>query len=436
MEFKFLKSKKLVVGVVLVTLLVVLFSFDEELNPEIPKLIESINTEVSTAENGMVFLLGMGTNTNKTPYEIGLERIQNYHLRKEPSYAEAYDPLEDSSSEMWLPELEGGEDVSNLMCYFLESECLHLVWINRSEIPSLIEEHADYLDVVNQLIEYETFRPVVMPNISAPMVFHNNSLFSHKLKLLEIVHFFAIQDYSSAFTELTKLIQLHQNLLAQSPQLIVKVVAIVQYQATLEVAAFLLTKTDSSNINVWEGVETSLTQFEPSVASQQRQFSVEFVGMVNAIKETTELNGESIDVGPFHLTQSLAYKPNMTINLLYKTLMGSVNTYEWSNGRIERTKPKREKGEMAPLQITNYVGSLLVRTAVPRFLDIESDILELYFRNKVLQASIDARKKFKAPKVDQIDIISPYTGLQAFLKNEKLCVDPAADESEDLCFYF
>ena len=434
MDFKFSKRKLLIAFLLLSAISFYFLDSDEEVDPSAAELIKTINSEISTENNGMVFLLGMWTAQELSPYQVGLSRIENFELTRTQPNSDRYNPLEDYKSEMWLEEIDD-EAISPITCNFREKPCVEFVWSNASEIPALLGQYEIYLNRLDQLLQYESFSVPTKPHISSPMVFHQAYTFAVKLKLLEIVNFAKSGDFSSAATNLSELIELNLNLLENSPDLFTKVIAVVHHEQTLEIAAFLLTKTPKQNVEAWRETIDVASQFKTTAASNKRQLGIELVAFINAIHAHPEFLNFHDDSGIQFLPKSLLYKPNMTLNLFFETLMKSVDVYVWKEGKIQLVKTLDEKQKRPSTQLTNFIGSTFVQVATPRYLNIEREILELYFRNEVYKASFKERLN-GLPITDKTNIKSPYTGKNAYSKDGLLCADGDINKPETLCFYF
>ena len=435
MEFSLKKNKFWVTAVVAVATCVYFLSIDEPLNPQVPTLVETAQSEVTVENNGMVYLLGMWIASDESPYDVGLKRIQNSKLMAGKLDSKQFEPLEDSNSDIWLTELSDGEDVSELTCHYLQNDCLRNIWNRTNEIPVLIETYRLYLDRLEQLMGYERFSPPIEPSFSEPMIFYGSLIFSAKLKLLEVIYLAKNGEISRSSSELAELVRLNVNLLKNSPNVMTKVIASVQHEITMEVAAFLLSKTSNSNIRYWETAVTESSKLQPPMVSLKRPLAFEFVAMINSIRD--ELGAEAVgNHGQKNYTYSLAYKPNMTTNLLYEAYLDSFDSYTWSDGMIVSQRVKPSKRELPEIQYTNYVGSLLARTAIPRYLDVEDHFLEVYFRSIVLKHSFEFRQSGIAKVLTEVTLSSPYSGKQAYFKNGMLCMDNDTESQEPLCFYY
>lgn len=408
---------------------------DEPLNPQVPTLVETVRSEVTLEDNGMVYLLGMWIASDESPYDVGLKRIRKSKLMVGKLDSKQFEPLEDSNSEIWLTELGDGEGVSELTCHYLQNDCLRSIWNRTDEIPELIETYRLYLDRLEQLMGYEKFSPPIEPSLSKPIASHGSLIFSAKLKLLEVIYFSKNGEISRASSELAELIKLNVNLLKNSPNVMTKVIASVQHELTMEVAAFLFSKTSNSSIKYWETALTESSKLEPSMMSLKRPLAIEFVAIINSFRD--ELGAETIgNHGQKSYTFSLAYKPNMTTNLLYEVYLDSFDFYTWNDGMIVSQRIKPARRELPEIQYTNYVGSLLARTAIARYLDLEDHFLEVYFRSVVLKQSFEFRHSGIANDSTGVTLFSPYSGKHAYFKDELLCVDNSTESQEPLCFYY
>jgi hypothetical protein len=169
--------------------------------------------------------------------------------------------------------------------------------------------------------------------------------------------------------------------------------------------------------------------------SNERIVSAEFVLLMNSMLELE--SSESYDIPTYlnALPFLWLYKPNRTNNLLFDSLHEGVNVYQWRDNRIVQVKPNRLKPDDIPLQWTNIVGSMLVKTTVPRFLDLESSALELYFQHQFYQSIYLRRVNEESITLDELDTVSPYSGNRAFRQGKKVCVDGEPESAEPICLY-
>ena len=415
--------------IALVTVIVSSYCFyrDELINPQIQPLIEDAHNEITLDNNGMVYLLGMFA-ANEAPYTVGLRRIENFKSRRGQSIPTSDDPLESIDSDYWLPKLADSETESSLFCHYLESEYLQYIWANTEAIPALLDTNRIYIDRLEQLMQFEKFSPPIKPDISAPQIFHSSTLSSVKLKLLEVIYLAKHSEITEASIQLQQLIRLNINLLNSSPGIMTKVIASVQHEISLEVAAFLLKKTSTESLFHWQPMVSESSRLKPESMSLLRPLMFDYIAVHFAIQNISSAKRNWFD--------RLTFKPNMTANLLYDYYLNSADLYSWNDGLIKANYVTSPRENSPNTQFTNYTGSKLVQLAAPRFLDIEDNFLEVYLRSIVLQQSFNHRSGETIDLENNESLFSPYTGKRAYRADDKLCVERKTTSEEPLCFYF
>lgn len=433
-------KKAVWITTIVILALIYWFNQDDPLNENIPRVLAKINAEVSSENNGMVYLLGMWAKEPHEPYTVGMNRLENYQTYTQQSdFSEKAQQLEHPNSSYWLNEPDFDSD-NPIQCRLREPACVQTLWNNRSAFSSYLQEYSLYLERVSALMRYEEFVATSTPNLFSPLVFHQATQFAIKLKLMQIMLMADQGEYLAASAELSRLIGLNIRILENSPDIITKVMFLVFQEVTLDVASFLLANTPIANSQVWEKVSVIASTIDPEKASIHRQQLFEFVAIVNSIKQSQAQGQWGVDLSSDEQTfpSSLLYKPNKTFNLLYEQLVINNVDYQWKDDEISRINNQLSSTKEVSIQPTNIVGSILARTALPRKLQIDSNIVELYFLHRQFLKSYDLRIRGIIPTLNQMETISPYTGSAAFLNNERLCVEGEEREKEsaNLCIFF
>lgn len=128
-----LNKFKIPLVVLLVCFSAYLFLRDDDLNPEIVKLLEEYSSKTSKNNNGSVYHLGMWSSLESSPYEVGLWRIEQY----EKSLANTVLPstsikFDDYPEENWIEEIFPEEEKPKWLCDYDEIGCLESIY-NQSE---------------------------------------------------------------------------------------------------------------------------------------------------------------------------------------------------------------------------------------------------------------------------------------------------------------
>ena len=277
---------------------------------------------------------------------------------------------------------------------------------------------------------YDTFIPVSRPGLLTRYHFSELDLLSLRVMLLHTVALVKNGDTEAAANQLADLLRFQSLQLITVNEAVSKAVDIAQYKLSLSTAAFLLSKTPPSDISHWRVAYDALTLFEQDTISVASLYERELAMYANDFDHV--LNHSS---GFFiTLLRPLFYKPNKTLNTLYAYVQLVSNQLSIEDGRFVKRDIDSSARELLGFSLNNYLGNLLIKHAVPRFINLEEAMHELNYLERLLQLSYNAKSTGRPAPLNTV--ISPYTGEPAYLTETQICIAGESAEERDICLYF
>lgn len=404
----------------------VFFIFDDNLDPKIQSIIDKYNTQYSTKDNGSVYQLGMWSKLDKTPYQIGLWRVNQY----KEALAQKSGSIEDLkyegyTEEDWILQLYSEDSKPDLLCNFREHNCLESIYERSEEALDLAAENAIYIERYNGLMEFNKFELYEKPTFMSPFLYMGPNMDVLQLKLMALFQKVKSKKYKEVSDEISKLVLFNKKVLEQTPYLMMKIVSVVELEQTLNAAAFLISRTDQRNIDEWQSFIETLTQLTQNQLKMNKLLHVEFVSQVNSL--------DILDVGEFEKTlpnfvkllpHRILFKRNKSINMSYSAMTANMDKIELVGDKIVSYE-KVDISDFLTLDYSNVIGSLLMMTVIPRVLDIETTLYDIEVKQRMI------KHQFRGNA--QANFVSPYNGQEAYISNNMFCSSSHDDRENDIC---
>ncbi|GAC04075.1 hypothetical protein [Paraglaciecola chathamensis] len=417
-----------------ITFVIYMFA-DDALEPELKDILSEFNTQHSAENNGTIYTLGMWASFDDDPYDVGLQILHNTLVNdgylSEEIYQSSY------PNDKWLADIAVDESTSPLLCDFRSPSCLDFIWDNSAQIPSLLNKYDQYIELYDGLISYESFLPVIKPSFNEPLKVSELDLLSVHLKLLKSIAFFKGGLIEEASKELSGLIDFNRSQIKSSYKMIPKVISTVHYGLCIQVSSYLLAKTNTSNVNSWQSVYDAFQSMGIEYVSMKKQYLREVAAFSNEISTITSSQFENYQIEKYgEPLARLLYKPNKTLNLFYKYMSNGYDTVHYEQGLLKERDIKLTGKDILGFQLNNYIGSMHVSISAPRYLNIEVDLHELNIKQNLFRKIYKLRLVGKSSEEIGLNLLkSPYTGNEAFLVGNQLCLEGKEGSKQDMCVY-
>jgi len=430
-----LENKNRVVLIIILLLLVLfyLFIIDDKLNPEIQLILDQYNTQHTIDENGSVYQLGMWSALDTSPYDVGLWRLKQYNESlSNNGYTVVDVEFEDYPENDWIELLYPEDKMPELLCDFNKLECLELIYQDPSNIVNLIAENSDYIKRYDGLMKFDKFALYETPSYMLPMMKFGPSLDILKLKLIEVINDVKQGQIGLASSKLIPLIKHNRRVLGQTPYVIPKVISLVESEIIIDVFAFILSKSDDIHPSFWKDVIASL---KPLTNNQLKLNNVLLNAFVAQAKMFEVLKPEDYkrDLPSVikYIPLSLMFKKNRSMNMLYEATIRYFDRLEFVGDKIKVTEGKELK-DVVYFDYRNALGSLLLMTALPKFIELENQVYNIEIKQRMLKHLFELKMKNHGINNQRL-YKSPYTGQTAHVIGNNFCIVVDDDSKNDIC---
>ena len=430
-----LENKNRVVLIIILLLLVLfyLFIIDDKLNPEIQPILDQYNTQHTIDENGSVYQLGMWSALDTSAYDVGLWRLKQYNESlSNNSYTVVDVEFEDYPEDDWIESLYPEDKMPELLCDFNKLECLEFIYKNPSNISNLIAENSEYISRYEGLMEFDRFVLYETPSYKLPMMKFGPSLDILKLKLVEIINDVKQGQIGLASSKLIPLIKHNRRILEQTPYVIPKVISIVESEIIIDVFAFILSKSDDTPASFWKDVIASLKPLTDNQLKLNKVFLNAFVAQAKMF-EVLKPEDYKRDLPSVikYIPLSLMFKKNRSMNMLYEATTRYFERLEFAGDEIKVIKGK-EIGDVVYFDYRNALGSLLLMTSIPKFIELENQVYNIEIKQRMLKHLFELKMKNHGINNQRL-YKSPYTGQTAHVIGNNFCIVVDDDSKNDIC---
>ncbi len=431
-----LENKKWIILILVILLLSVLsylFVFDDELNPEVQPILDRYNNQYTTEDNGSVYQLGMWLAFEKPPYEVGLWRLKQYNdaLLKNGNNVIPVE-FDDYPKGDWSESLYSEEAMPELLCDFSKRKCLEFIYKDPTYISHLLAENAEHIKCYEGLMAFDKFTLYEKPSYSLPMMNFGLSLDIFKLKLIDIINDVKQENIDVASNKLIELINYNKRVLEQTPYIFSKVISIVELELSIEVLAFILSKTEYIAHPSWNSVIASLTPLT------QNQLKLDSVLLNEFVAQTSIFEALKPDdyIGDLpgiikYIPLRLMFKKKRTINMLYDVMTRYFDQFEFVGDEIKIVKDKAIE-DVVYFDYRNALGSLILMASVPKYIRLESQTYEIEIKQRMLK-HLFKMKSINRGEGYQTAYKSPYTRAEAHIVDNHYCITVDGDNTNDIC---
>ena len=424
-----LNKFKIPLVVLLVCFSAYLFLRDDDLNPEIVKLLEEYSSKTSKNNNGSVYHLGMWSSLESSPYEVGLWRIEQY----EKSLANTVLPstsikFDDYPEENWIEEIFPEEEKPKWLCDYDEIGCLESIYNQSEQAIYLGEAFAKHIERYNGVFNYTDFGLYQQPSIYGPMMMFGPGIDVLKIKLILNLHNFKLGKREAVINDLTNLLNHHKNVLEQTPYTVPKVVSVVELQLIYKASALLMSKTNDEHLSIWKPYVDSLVQLEKDQLTFDKPLNHEFMSSYNSFQIAGLGNyRENLPSILKYLPKSFLYKPNRTANLMFIGMTVKRGKYELLGDKIIiHDKPNVD--DAIKFDLSNPIGSLLAITVTPKYLELDGALHDL----EVLQRLTKHIYQQRLNNGNEL-FLSPYNRKEGRFEGNRYCIDAQEKDDKPLC---
>ena len=416
---------------VLLAILAYPFLFDDAIDDDISALVIKFNNQTTVKNNGSVYQLGMWAKSTTSPYEVGLWRLNQYDKALKRNNGSATNlTFEDRPKDSWIRKINFVEGTQDLLCDFSQIQCLDSLYEASQEknekIAALLQVNTANIEIYDGQMQYDKFQLYANPSLTLPQIQFGLGLDINKLKLMSIIQSVASSNGDAVTSELKQMLNFHQKVLAQTPYAITKIKSVIQYVSILDTVAFLIGKTDKSKRTQWAEIIRAFSFLQKDQLNMNKITKLRIVSAANGWAYfSIENMSASLPDSESRLPFFILFKPNRTLNSMYQHLLQDMDYSELSKGRIINTKPDNLKQAIG-IDYTNFIGSTLLRTAVPKTIDLTPDLLDLEVRQRMITYLYD-----KSSHQESI-FRSPHTGESAFYQKAQFCVS-TNNPKRDVC---
>jgi len=418
------------------SILLYLFVQDDELNPNIQPILDQYNTQHTVDENGSVYQLGMWSALGTSPYEVGLWRLKQFNnALSNDGYNVVDVKFEDYPEENWLELLYPEDEIPELLCDFNKAACLELIYNDPSHISNLIAENHEYIKRYEGLMKFDNFALYESPSTMLPMMRFGPSLDILKLKLIDIINDVKQRKIVLASRKLIDLNHHNRRVLEQTPYAVSKVISFVETELIIDVFAFILSKNDAVPVSLWKEVIASLKPLTENQLKLNRVLLNEFVAQTKIFDVlTAEDYKEDLPSVIKYIPLSLMFKKNRTMNMLYAEITRNFDKLEFIGDEIKVIKGK-QLADVVYFDYKNAIGSLLLMTALPNFIELETQVYNIEIKQRMLKHLFE-QKLIKGDADNQGVYKSPYTGKKAHIIGNNYCITVDDNSKNDICISY
>lgn len=406
-----------------------LFYKDDDLNPEIVKLLVEYSSNITKQQNGSVYHMGMWSSLDSSPYEVGLWRIEQY----ENSIANTLLPstsieFEDYPKEDWIEEIFSEDEKPKWLCDYDETGCLDSIYNQSEQAIYLGDTFQKHIDRYDGVFDYTNFGLYQQPSIYAPMMMFGPGIDVLKIKLILSLHNYKLGYRGSVVEELVQLLNHHKSVLSQTPYTVPKVISVVELQYIYKAASYLISKTNNENLSIWKPYIDALNHLDKDQLTFNKPLNHEFISSYNSF-QIAVLGNFRKDLPSIlnYLPKSFLYKPNRTANTMFKGMTVKRGMYEWVGEEII-VHDKPELDDAIQFDLSNPIGSFLAIAVTPRFLELDGALhnLEVFQR---LTKHIYSQRLLNGDD----RFLSPYTGKEGVVKANFYCIDGQSKDDKPIC---
>jgi hypothetical protein len=281
-------------------------------------------------------------------------------------------------------------------------------------------------------MKFERFQLYETPSSTLPMMMFGPSLDILKLKLIDIINDVKQKNIGFASSKLVELIQHNRRVLEQTPYVIPKVISLIESEIIIGVFAFILSKNEDVSPLLWKEVIASLKPLTENQLKLNAVFLYEFVAQAKMF-DVLKAEDYKRDL-PYiikYIPLSLMFKKNRSMNMLYEATTRYFDRLEFVGEKIKMMKGN-ELEDVIYFDYKNALGSILLMTALPKFIELENQIYNIEIKQRMLKHLFELKIN-KSDTFINSSYKSPYTGQEAHIIDNKYCINVDALNENDVC---
>jgi len=408
---------------------------DDELNPEAKKWIEHYAKPTNLEGNAFIGLIALSP-SNTIPIAQAKE-LYNIKLGEITKGSLDYLQQLKYPNVSGLPEIYGNDEA--YFCEFNKENCLTETAENREKLEKIILKFTKVTDQYRALSKLTNFQRL-NSIVTEPDWDQLGPI--HRLAILEVYFHILDNDVELAAAQLSQLISLDRKFLRTASDAIFHVLPIVNFELYYQP---MLIKLKSEGFTNWKIFVDDLAPLTFEDISMNRMWLMMFAQGTRALQfkyiaERAEGLGHSF----YGLQAQLKYKENMTLNSMFehqklqlipdnakKENLLSLVEIANGNANVHSEKLRIEIKNVFWFTVKNYrniVGAFLEVTAMPKFLNLYDEKLELDLRLLLLNIMIDESNNSLEDIVKKEKYRNPYTGEEPKLLDTQVCYQLSEDK--------
>jgi hypothetical protein len=370
--------------VVLVVIAAIYYQFDEELDPDIVRLVNNSPEVIDASKNGYYQLLGLYAGENKKPVEYALEIIEQ--ARKQS--------LEKDVVILPDPDLKRPGELhitaeNKFLCYSLDRDCLGMVKKEKAKIKKILKDNALITHRFRNAYSFDDFQ-------EPPYLFGlQGILTAHHLVLTDIAFEWLYGDRDKALNNLNTDLAFWRRVTRSDVSLITRMIAVANIGNTLDLWSEIVTDCGGCGLDEehMTALERPLTAAELSL---RKVFANEYRYMYklseNALQEEIERSTTS------KILYALFYKKNSTLNKIRHAHKEIIHLSECDFQQyVECVHTYQDTLHDEPVYwswefVDNPIGTILAAIAQPAYTGYAQASFEQEVRRRLILAKLQIYK--------------------------------------------
>ena len=418
--------------VIIVTGLYFLFS-DVDQSPEITAIQQQYNIPSNLEKNAHIELISWQYGDNENSYQRAINDYNQVLTQLDNGSIRDVSPIQ-------YPQLKPYKsDGEPYECSLAQSSCFDELITQRASLQQIVSKNKSRLNRLYQLAEFNNFETLNPLAVSGRFDFQS----VYKIASIDILFKIENGEYEQAEHLIATLIQLDRKLMTSTDQLIFKILPIVNIDS---IYIPLIERMNRQGFDQWTIIHTALQPLSFD------EWSLNKIWHHHMYRDTKWLSFEEVarqqNDFPFlfrNLLSRFAYKQNMTLNKLAKfhsSLMVPNGTHKSSlteiRSKIESVSSTiYERNQLyidcqncgILLNLNNIAGHLMELAALPRYVDIYPDIINVDLKLQLVRLLVLKNNLNLKNKLAEKQWQEPYLQTQPFIKDDMICYHV----EEDVC---
>lgn len=306
----------------------ILFFVDEELDQEVRDFIDYDFKEI-TGDNAYIYLWGIDL-ISENPYEDGMEILKQVNFSNE-NYKYEFEPYDAT----FLDKYEYIKTFNpDFFCTFSEPECLDRILTDSHERKAQFKNNQLIYKRYQQFFTYTNFHPLHNVNFDSPLPSFRMLSSGHQLGLIDMMEYLDSGDVTTFYKLLNDGINLVKKKLEQAETLISKMALLSMLDRHVDFTSQLIQtgRIESADPRL-SNMLKSLTRKEVSITSALKYDLSNWMKLQQSFFENPHYlnkpSKNSLGSTVVNLFLPMAFKPNLTLNIMYhqsfKPVLGYVD---------------------------------------------------------------------------------------------------------------